>query len=191
MRMARSWPQFVADDDDLRDRRAATAVQAAIVSRWRRDYRNQRPELRKAGSMEPVRVVILRSPAGREYAQVIVGPLPERLTRKVDRFEDPPIVWRHRLDLLPPKQRDFWLRQTTATIYRTYAALRDAGKLPPDNEPRPSAKSSGGPKTLSERWEPPAKTWDDRAPAQHHAIWDRMLDNERRVPRRVPKAAHG
>jgi len=111
---------------------------------------------------EPVFFVVERR-HGQEEPAIYTDRLPENLTRKIpkDSAERHPLVYALRLDKMP--DLDKWLAAPLKQLYRTYCALRDAGKLPPSNLADPPMKSTGTKGVLrGEFWAPPARTWEDR-----------------------------
>lgn len=117
---------------------------------------------------EPIYFVVERTAGGGEMACIYRDRLPDRLTRKIPKgsVERPLMIYQLRLDRLDPEPREFWLRQDTGRLLAAYRAMRDQGKLPPENiaDP-PRAKPQSG-RQLGEWWTPPAKPWDDRKPAE-------------------------
>ena len=97
--------------------------------------------------------------AGREEPAIYRDRLPERLTRKT-KGEVSPIVYALRLDRLP--DLDQWLAAPLKLLYRTYCALRDAGKLPLSNLADPPREKGEQGVLHGAFWEPPKRTWVDR-----------------------------
>lgn len=121
--------------------------------------------------------------AGREVSSLIVGKLPEHLTRKIGvdpvtklPIEPRPYVYALRLDKLPNFEE---LKQLTiAQLDAMYERAKTTGKLPPENLTDPPKTGGGRGRKLGEWWEPPAKTWEDR-PADPYPVSEAELADMR------------
>lgn len=113
--------------------------------------------------------IVQTKPGGGEFPAICYDYIPPTLQRKIPKGADEraPLVYALRLDLLTPIERNAW-GWTLTEMYATYVARRDAGTLPASNINPPAKNDGGARRALGDRWEPPAKTWDDSLPPDEY-----------------------
>ena len=118
---------------------------------------------------EPLFFVII-SWQGREYPRLYSGALPEWVTGKHAKLDG--LIYALRLDTLADELR--WPGENLEQHVETYRRLQAAGQLPVPNLVAPRKKSEGARRKLGEWWEPPAPSWDPKAPGEPYPHPDQV-----------------